>query len=122
VGHSWWSNRRCGYALFEARSDCCRLEFAGALYEIGPALSLFQIRNYADEFTNALKGRPAPQPPKDDETVAAVAEDIEEMTRDFVFKQLATELKGHPLAAFVADLLNAMGYHTRLSLEGPDAF
>jgi restriction system protein len=91
----------------------------GALYEIGSALNLFQIRNYADEFTNALEGHPGPQPSKNDETVAVVAEDIEETTRDFVLKQLATELKGHPLAAFVADLLNAMGYHTRLSPEGP---
>ena len=83
-------------------------------------MSLFQIKNYTDEFIGALEGHPSPQPPKADETVAAVAEDIEETTRDFVLKQLGMQLKGHPLAEFVALLLNAMGYHTRVSPEGPD--
>src|SRR5262249_32427628 len=35
-------------------------------------------------------------------------------------KRLAQELKGHPLAEFVAHLLNTMGYRTRVSPEGPD--
>jgi restriction system protein len=55
-----------------------------------------------------------------DETVAEVAEDIEETTRDFVLKTLAQELKGHPFAHFAAHLLNTMGYRTRVSPEGPD--
>jgi restriction system protein len=92
----------------------------GALYEIGSAMSLFQVKDYADEYLSALEGQPIAQPPREDETIALVAEDIEETTRDFVLKQLATELKGHPLAEFVAHLLEAMGYHTRLSREGPD--
>jgi restriction system protein len=92
----------------------------GALYEIGSALSLFQVKTYADEFLAALEGKPASTPPKKDETVAMVAEEIEETTRDFILKQLARELKGHPLAAFVAHLLQAMGYRTRVSPEGPD--
>jgi restriction system protein len=49
-----------------------------------------------------------------------VAEEIEQTTRDFILKRLAQELKGHPLAEFVAHLLNAMGYRTRVSPEGPD--
>lgn len=93
----------------------------GALYEIGSALSLFVVRNYAEEFRVALKGEAAAAPPvAQDESVAAVAEDIEETTRDFVLKQLAQELKGHPFAEFVAHLLNTMGYRTRVSPEGPD--
>jgi len=92
----------------------------GALYEIGSALSFFQVRNYADEFFQAVSGTPTPAPPADDESVGLVAEDIEETTRDFVLKQLATELKGHPLAEFVAQLLGAMGFHVRVSPEGPD--
>jgi restriction system protein len=92
----------------------------GALYEIGSAISLFQVRNYADEFRAALEGKQAIVPAKGDETVAAVAEDIEENTRDFILKTLAQELKGHPLAQFVAQLLNTMGYRTRVSPEGPD--
>lgn len=93
----------------------------GALYEIGSALSFFQVKNYADEFRAALEGKTVPPPPvAQDESVAAVAEGIEETTRDFVLKQLAQELKGHPFADFVAHLLNTMGYRTRVSPEGPD--
>ena len=93
----------------------------GALYEIGSAMSLFQIRTYAEEFRVAQEGQAAAAPPPTkDETVALVADDIEETTQDFVLKQLAQELKGHPLAEFVAHLLGAMGYRTRVSPEGPD--
>jgi restriction system protein len=92
----------------------------GALYEIGSAMSFFQVKNYADEFRAALDGRPVSPSAGADETVAEVAEDIEETTRDFVLKTLAQELKGHPLADFVAQLLNTMGYRTRVSAEGPD--
>src|SRR5262249_61377746 len=67
-----------------------------------------------------LEGKAALTPPEKDETVAMVAEEIEETTRDFILKQLARELKGHPLAEFVAQLLQAMGYRTRVSPEGPD--
>ena len=92
----------------------------GALYEIGSAMSLFQVKTYAEEFRAALDGKIALQPVVKDETVALVAEDIEETTRDFILKQLAQELKGHPLAEFVAHLLSTMGYRTRVSPEGPD--
>jgi restriction system protein len=88
--------------------------------ELGAAMSLFQVKNYADEFRAALEGKTAPPPVEKDETVALVANEIEETTRDFVRKQLAQELKGHPLADFVAHLLGAMGYRTRVSPEGPD--
>jgi restriction system protein len=93
----------------------------GALYEIGSAMSLFLVKNYADEFRAALEGKTAAvMPVEQDESVAAVAEDIEETTRDFVLKRLAQELKGHPFADFVAHLLNTMGYRTRVSPAGPD--
>ncbi|MCX6376312.1 MAG: restriction endonuclease, partial [Armatimonadetes bacterium] len=92
----------------------------GALYEIGSAMSLFRVSNYADEFRNALEGKALPPPVPADETVARVAEDIEETTHDFILKTLAQELKGHPFADFVAHLLNLMGYRTRVSEEGPD--
>jgi restriction system protein len=93
----------------------------GALYEIGSAMSLFQVKTYAEEFRLALDGHvAAAPPPTKDETVALVADDIEETTQDFILKQLAQELKGHPFADFVAHLLGAMGYRTRVSPEGPD--
>ena len=92
----------------------------GALYEIGSAMSLFQLKNYADEFIAAFEGKTYEPPVDEDETVADVAEDIEETTRDFILKTLAKELKGHPFAHFVWHLLNSMGYRTRVSPEGPD--
>jgi len=93
----------------------------GALYEIGSALSLFQIRNYTDEYVAAVEGKlPAATPVAEDDTVQLVAAEIEENTRDFVLKTLAQQLKGHPFAGFVAHLLNLMGYRTRVSEEGPD--
>jgi restriction system protein len=91
----------------------------GALYEIGSAISLFLVKNYADEFREALEGKAtAPAPVAQDDSVAAVAEDIEDTTRDFVLKRLAQETKGHPFADFVAHLLNTMGYRTRVSPAG----
>jgi restriction system protein len=91
----------------------------GALYEIGSALSLFRVKNYADDFLAAVEAK-SPKPPDVDTTIKVVAEEIENNTRDFVLKQLAQELKGHPFADFVAHLLSIMGYRTRVSPEGPD--
>ena len=92
----------------------------GALYEIGSALTLFQVKNYADEYLAHLNNQAAPTPVDADESVAEIAEDIEETTWDFVLKTLAQDLKGHPFAHFAAHLLNTMGYRTRVSPEGPD--
>jgi restriction system protein len=98
-----------------------RTQFSqGALYEIGSALSLFQIRNYADEFRAALEGKTVAPPVSQDESVAVVSEEIEETTRDYILKRISQELKGHPFAEFVAHLLGTMGYRTRVSPEGPD--
>lgn len=99
-----------------------RTQFSqGALYEVGSAMSLFLVKNYADEFRAAIEGKAATVAlVAQDESVAAVAEDIEETTRDFVLKRLAQEMKGHPFADFVSHLLNTMGYRTRVSPEGPD--
>jgi len=92
----------------------------GALYEIGSAITLFQVRNYAEEFLAALEGKAPPTPIDEDETVGLVSQDIEQITRDFIIKTLSQEMKGHPFAEFVAHLLNKMGYYTRVSPPGPD--
>ncbi|NUM47831.1 MAG: restriction endonuclease [Anaerolineales bacterium] len=92
----------------------------GALYEIGSAVTLFQVKNYADEFNSVLEGKPAPVAPEEDETVALVAQEIEQTTSDYILKKLAQDLKGHPFAEFVAHVLNCMGYYTRLAKPGPD--
>ena len=91
----------------------------GALYEMGSALTLFQIKSYADEVMAILEGTPR-EPVDEDEEIADITSDIEEQTRDFVLKQLARKLKGHPFSAFVAHLLEKMGYKTRVSAPGPD--
>lgn len=105
----------------------------GALYEIGSALTLFQVRNFADEFLraagagdtggNGAQGagtRADTAPPEDDGTVANVVAQIEENTRDFVLKTLSAHHKGHALAELVGQLLGCMGYRTRVSPPGPD--
>ncbi len=51
----------------------------------------------------------------EDVTVARVADDIEETTKDFILKQLARDLKGIPFESFVVHLLECMGYHARLT-------
>src|ERR1035437_7727678 len=91
----------------------------GALYELGSALTLFQVKNYAEEFRFVLSGESKPMV-ENDETVTLVAEEIEQTTSDYILKQLARHLKGHSLQAFVADLLNTMGYRTLESPVGTD--
>ena len=95
----------------------------GALYEIGSAMSLFTVKNYADEYLAALdKGFKATvDSAADDETVGATAEDIIESTKDFVLKELSRNLKGYALEEFIANLLQAMGYRTKISPQGGDS-
>lgn len=75
----------------------------GALYEIGSALTFFSVKNYADEYMNALdigfKSTIAMTEP--DETVAATADDIIESTRDFILKELSKNLKGYALSSMI---------------------
>lgn len=94
----------------------------GALYEVGSALSLFTLKTYADEFFDALEAgaKAVPVPVSEDMTVAEVKQDVEETTADFILKKLAQETKGHPFADFVANLLQTMGYRTRVSPPGAD--
>ena len=96
----------------------------GALYEIGSAMTFFAVKNYADEFLDALfsRGRRSSvMDAEEDESVAATAEDIIESTKDFILKELSRNLKGYDLEGFVADLLQAMGYRTALSPHGGDS-
>lgn len=102
-----------------------RLSFSqGALYELGCVLSLFQVKNYADEFLGAIeKGFSAKHLMDDDvdETVGTTADEIVESTRDFILKELSRNLKGYALEEFVANLLDAMGYRTTVSPQGGDS-
>ena len=96
----------------------------GALYEAGSFLTFFSIKNYADEFLSALDNDFKAQlssSDSEDETVGATAEDIKESTKDFIIKELSRKLKGYDLENFIADLLNAMGYRTKVSPHGGDS-
>lgn len=93
----------------------------GALYEVGSALSFFQVKNFTDEFLAVLTGEPiAPTLAKQDESISYVAEEIAQNTRDFILKTLAQEIKGHAFSHFIAHLLGTMSYRCRVSPEGPD--
>ena len=94
----------------------------GALYEVGSAMSIFTIKNYADEFLAALDKKFNKKMVEDseDESVAATADEIIENTKDFILKELSRQLKGYALEEFIANLLNAMGYRTKVSPQGGD--
>lgn len=92
----------------------------GALYEFGAALSFFQIKNYSDEVIITLEGKPVSTVEEIDETVMDIFEFTEQSTRDFIYKKLSKELKGYPFEHFVAQILNAIGYNTKVSPEGGD--
>jgi restriction system protein len=83
----------------------------GALYELGSALTLFQLRNYGEEFLSALEGKDISSEDADDETIAFVAEDIEQQTAVFVLKKLSRSLKGHGLEANGEDLVKLILEH-----------
>lgn len=115
--HDGYPNRRS----IEWGTQVSRIHFSqGALYELGSAMSLFQIKNYADEFFAAIDGNPPPVSVETDDSVGIVSAEIEETTGDFILKTLAQQLIGHGFAHFVAHLLQRMGYYTRVSPEGPD--
>jgi restriction system protein len=92
----------------------------GALHELGSALTLFQLKNYGDEFLNAAEGDSAVSEEQDDEVVASVTKEVQQTTEDFILRSLARHLKGHGFQAFIADLLRTMGYRTIESKRGPD--
>ena len=95
----------------------------GALYEVGSAMSIFTIKNYADEFLAALDNdfHKKMMDESDDESIAATADEIIENTKDFILKELSRQLKGYALEEFIANLLNAMGYRTTISPQGGDS-
>jgi len=115
-----YPNRRAVQWLAEAP----RTHFSqGPLFEIGSALSLFEVKNHKQDFLSLLKpGAALAATVADDseEEVAQVAETVKESTRDFVAKRIAKELKGHESAHLVANLLHVLGYNTRVSPPGTD--
>jgi restriction system protein len=91
-----------------------------ALYEIGSAITLFQISNNADEFMAALSGTPF-KPAETDAAVAIeIADQAEESTEDFIIKRLKNSLSPKQFEQFVAELLRSMEYHVRVTPYSQD--
>ncbi|MFT4096017.1 MAG: restriction endonuclease [Rhodoblastus sp.] len=89
----------------------------GALYELGSALTFFEVKSFAEEFREKFADpdnvAETQSSPAQDETESGVVHDIEETTRDFISKRIKTDLKGSALEPFVASLFRAMGYNAR---------
>ena len=101
-----------------------RFEFSqGALYEVGSALSFFAVKTNKQEFLDALSGKhgASKSATESDDSFAASADEIVEITKDYILEQLSKQLKGYDFEDFVADLLNAMGYRTTVSPHGGDS-
>lgn len=94
----------------------------GALYEVGSALTLFSVRNYSDEYMYALNEKKSgfTFDNGNDLSIGATAEEISQNTKDYILKSLKKTQKGYPLENFVANLLEAMGYKTKVSNQGGD--
>ncbi len=101
----------------------------GARYEVGSAVSVFRVKNHLDEFLKFLEGdsSPAIQPAEldlDEAVESAAAEPsadrIETDTRDFIIDTLEKQLEGAEFEHFVANLLEAAGYKTRVTPPSGD--
>ena len=91
-----------------------------ALYEIGSAITLFQVTNNAEEFLAALEGQPFEAADVDASSAVATAVQAEESAEDFVIKRLKNNLTPQQFEHFVAELLRCMGYHARVTSYSRD--
>jgi restriction system protein len=88
--------------------NIARAEFSqSALHEIGSAVTLFQVKNNADEFLAAFEGIPLESEDVDAETGNAAAAIAEEEIEDFVIKRLKSGLSFRQFEFFVATCSNA---------------
>lgn len=86
-----------------------------ALYEIGSAITLFQVTNNSDEFVAALEGKAFKAADIDETTAAEIAVQADESVEDFVIKRLKNGISAEQFEQFVAELLRSMDYHVRVS-------
>jgi restriction system protein len=91
-----------------------------ALYEIGSAITLFQVSNNAEEFLAALDGIPLKTADVDAVSAAEIAVQAEEGVEDFVIKRLKNDLSAEQFEHFIAGLLRCMGYHARVTRHTGD--
>jgi restriction system protein len=94
-----------------------------ALNEIGSALTMFRVRDNAEEFLTALEGQVFEADEIDEvsaEQVSAQTDQTEEGTRDFIIKRLKSSLTPYQFEHFVAHLLRCMGYYARVTQASGD--
>jgi restriction system protein len=110
------NRRRVRWVAHVPREDFSQ----AALYEIGSAVTLFQVSNYADEFLAAFAGKTLTPPIADVDNAEAVSEQIDETTDDFILGRLKTAITPDQFEQFTADLLRAMGYRARVTKRTGD--
>jgi restriction system protein len=101
-----------------------------ARYEIGSAVTVFQVKQHKQEFLDFLAGAPTatappaveaePEAAADEAADQPDAERIETYTHDFVIDTLMKQLEGVDFEHFVAHLLGAMGYRTEVTSPSRD--
>lgn len=109
-----------------------RDEFSqSALHEIGSAVTLFRVKRHAAEFLAKAGNTERPAQSDGPEEVSEEATDdvtatvtvsrqAEETTSDFVIRRLTAALSGHDFEAFVAHLMECMGYTARVTQRSGD--
>jgi restriction system protein len=99
-----------------------RTDFSqNALFEIGSAVTLFQIKNFAEEFLAAFKGEPTHSADADTQAAdAAASASTEEITVDFILKRLKSDLNPYQFEKFIGHLIECMGYHARVTQKSGD--
>ena len=95
-----------------------------ALYEIGSFLTLFLIKNHANDFLTkidpAAKQNDNETTPDDDSVSSTITRRAEETAEDFVIKRIHKGLSGHDFEYFIAHLMERMGYTVRVTQKSAD--
>ncbi len=100
-----------------------------ARFEVGAAMTIFQVKKHLQEFLDYIAGTPTiitPRVAVDPDEAEEVATDavsagrIEDDTRDFIVATLMRELEGADFERFVAHLLQQIGYRTRVTQVSGD--
>jgi restriction system protein len=96
-----------------------------ALYEVGSALTLFSVKNYANEFLAAIDQEQKPtnteEELSDDDSITSEASNkAVESASDFIIRRLKNNLSPYEFEKFIAHLLECMGYHARVTQQSAD--
>ncbi|WP_333815804.1 restriction endonuclease [Tabrizicola sp.] len=102
-----------------------------ALNEIGSAVTLFKVKRHAGEFLAkvGIAGNVAgpeavtdtlEEAADDDTATVAVSRQAEETTGDFVIRRIMGGMSGYEFEAFVAHLMECMGYRARVTPKSAD--